>query len=634
MSARLTASEPIPTTRSERKGGGVPIPLRPSVSLTSYSAAGSPTLKASFSHSQRVPLSTSDAPPQGRISSPPIASISLPTYSNVAGDGEAGGRCGSLVLRSYRQLSFARTAANPSGVGSPICGSERSRSASLTSVSWMLKGANTLSNGMSSTHTRYLAITGHPVGLENYGNTCYYNSVIQLLYHCVPLRLRLLELHDIYASKKGGIGFDEKTPLYYLCALFATMHKLNNRPKQGGMTKLCDVVDPRPLLQCVCKLNSTFDNSMQQDAHEFAMFLLNNIMETEKKMMTDPKNRALFEEELKKKKSYAFWRKDKKKKSLAPGESLANTTQVDPRQMGAGGSLRDSLPDDVESSGGPAAPKPGVMPGLTPLESILKGMFCSLTACFSCGKVSTREELFMDLSVDTKQGCSLLHCLQHIGDQDYFYGKNKLRCGRCNELVCAAKRIYVQKLPQYALIVHLKRFWYDANREMYTKASDHVAVPTSMDLEEYETETSHENNPHEHGENRANLSNGFPNVEEENSKGEEETKESLNKASKESSAQGDGHRANLESIRHVMQSIARHKARFELTGFIAHRGQGVSIGHYFTCIRYNEQLWYCFDDKVVNIMTARDVQQFFGISSNLPNVVNTTAYILLYERVA
>ncbi|CCW71818.1 unnamed protein product [Phytomonas sp. Hart1] len=99
-------------------------------------------------------------------------------------------------------------------------------------------------------------------------------------------------------------------------------------------------------------------------------------------------------------------------------------------------------------------------------------------------------------------------------------------------------------------------------------------------------------------------------------------------------AGGDAPLAKLDAIRRTIHGIARQKARFELGGFIVHRGQGVSTGHYFTCVRYGPQLWYCFDDNAVHLMTARDVQQFFGVTSAGSNGVSTTAYILLYERVA
>ncbi|GMQ01598.1 hypothetical protein CsSME_00048178 [Camellia sinensis var. sinensis] len=53
-------------------------------------------------------------------------------------------------------------------------------------------------------------------GLENFGNTCYCNSVLQALYFCVPFREQLLEY---YANNKNP-GDAEENLLTCLADLF------------------------------------------------------------------------------------------------------------------------------------------------------------------------------------------------------------------------------------------------------------------------------------------------------------------------------------------------------------------------------------------------------------------------------
>lgn len=54
-------------------------------------------------------------------------------------------------------------------------------------------------------------------GLENYGNTCYCNSVLQALYFCKPFRKRLLE----YAGALDDNDDVRDTLLWALAELFA-----------------------------------------------------------------------------------------------------------------------------------------------------------------------------------------------------------------------------------------------------------------------------------------------------------------------------------------------------------------------------------------------------------------------------
>jgi len=54
-------------------------------------------------------------------------------------------------------------------------------------------------------------------GFENFGNTCYCNSVLQALYFCAPFRQRVLE----YAASLQGRSDVQETILTCLADLFA-----------------------------------------------------------------------------------------------------------------------------------------------------------------------------------------------------------------------------------------------------------------------------------------------------------------------------------------------------------------------------------------------------------------------------
>ncbi|AYU78507.1 ubiquitin hydrolase, putative [Leishmania donovani] len=561
--------------------------------------------------------------------------MEIPTYNTSTPTAVEDLSCSSPVLKSYRQHSFSHSKRDACLADSPNSpdmsvhgGASLSAGASEAPVAMSL--ATSFSPGAGSgspstaIHTKFLEITGHPLGLENYGNTCYCNSVIQLIYHCAPLRLRLLELYHVYLTKKGKSGFEEDTVLFQLCSLIAVMHKSNNRTKDKYPR---EKIAPKELLNCVRAKNEVFNNDMQQDAHEFTMFLLNDIWDTEQRIMADPANVNLFlkhETSMKKKGSLSFSWKHSKDKHISSHSHKEN--KLDKTTSAA------ATNSDAGANGGKAVDAQQPFSGeLTPLQVILQGQFGSLTACLECENVTAREEVFMDLSLETAQGTSLLRCLDHFGDPEYFWGKNKLRCEECKMPVRAAKTIHVQQLPQYALLIHLKRFQYDVKKQIFTKKADHVALPMQMDVEEYLTDPEVVEQSLRNKLARSQKNIGVDAV---SSTSGHNNSGSGQKDEANATSSTDTFKPASEEVRRKLRGVARHKARFELTGFVAHIGEGPNSGHYFTCVRYGPQLWRRFDDETVSTMAERDVKQYFGVPSDAVGVVTTTAYILLYERVA
>ncbi|EFJ24049.1 hypothetical protein SELMODRAFT_414775 [Selaginella moellendorffii] len=113
-------------------------------------------------------------------------------------------------------------------------------------------------------------------GLENFGNTCYCNSVLQALYFCIPFRDQLLD----YYGRIKTVGEAEENLLTCLADLFT---QINSQKKKTG------VIAPKRFVQRVKKQHELFRSYMHQDAHEFLNFLLNQLVEAlEKEAKSDP----------------------------------------------------------------------------------------------------------------------------------------------------------------------------------------------------------------------------------------------------------------------------------------------------------------------------------------------------------
>jgi len=103
-------------------------------------------------------------------------------------------------------------------------------------------------------------------GFENYGNTCYCNSVLQALYFCTAFREQLLSK----AIDVKGTSELEETLFSCLGELF---YNIDSQKKRSG------VIGPRKFVAKLRKENELFRGFMHQDAHEFLNYLLNEVAE-------------------------------------------------------------------------------------------------------------------------------------------------------------------------------------------------------------------------------------------------------------------------------------------------------------------------------------------------------------------
>uniref|UniRef100_A0A672KSA6 Ubiquitin carboxyl-terminal hydrolase n=1 Tax=Sinocyclocheilus grahami TaxID=75366 RepID=A0A672KSA6_SINGR len=323
-----------------------------------------------------------------------------------------------------------------------------------------------------------LKITGKSetgkTGLVNLGNTCYMNSIIQILFMATDFRRHVMSLH------LNGCN----TLMKKLQLLFAFLAHTQRA-----------AYSPRSFLEV--SRPPWFTAGSQQDCSEYLRFLLDRLHEEEKTLsalqVTSPKPE--------------------------PATTSAETLQAAASQPVAD---MPSHPDPVAANGD----------GRTLVERMFGGRLSTAIRCLQCHSLSEKEEPFTDLSLafcpsmskchgptdEHKSSSSVGPCQGAVngGSEssegsvkegagtrmerpvveptlsapdlvDYFLAPEILEnencyfCERCASLQRAKKVMQVVVAPEY-LILTLLRFSYDATCHVRRKILDNVGIPLHMSL--------------------------------------------------------------------------------------------------------------------------------------------------------
>lgn len=270
-------------------------------------------------------------------------------------------------------------------------------------------------------------VNEHFFGLINFGNTCYCNSVLQALYFCRPFREKVLAYKPLSKRKEN-----------LMTCLADLFNNIATQKKKTG------VIAPKKFVTRLRKENELFDNYMQQDAHEFLNYLLNTISE----ILQGEKQRE----------------KDKER------ERLGSISSVNSKASASSGYSSATMHSTYKTP-----PEP------TWVHDIFEGTLTNETRCLCCETVSSKDESFLDISVDVEQNTSISYCLKNFSCTETLCSEQKYFCETCGSKQEAQKRMKVKKLPQI-LALHLKRFKYVEQQQRFTKLSHRVTFPLQLRL--------------------------------------------------------------------------------------------------------------------------------------------------------
>ncbi|KAL9538200.1 hypothetical protein MBANPS3_011117 [Mucor bainieri] len=204
--------------------------------------------------------------------------------------------------------------------------------------------------------------------------------------------------------------------------------KISQNKKKNG------VIAPVNFINKVKKENELFRSSMHQDAHEFLNYTLNTIAEDVQKYQ----------------------------------QKVADES----------GSKQGSINSDSQTD---STAGTGQNPKNTWVHQLFEGVFSNETKCLSCETVTSRDECFMDLSIDVEMNSSITSCLRQFSASETLCHKNKYFCDVCSGLQEAERRMKIKKLPNI-LALHLKRFKYQEQLQKYIKLTYRVVFPFELRL--------------------------------------------------------------------------------------------------------------------------------------------------------
>lgn len=213
--------------------------------------------------------------------------------------------------------------------------------------------------------------------------------------------------------------------------------------------------------------------------------------------------------------------------------------------------------------------------------NLFQGIITNETKCLSCESVTSKDESFLDLSIDIPPGegaHSLTFSLNNFSKLETLIHQNKFYCNTCLSLQEAIKTIKLKKTPE-VLIINLKRFKYDDKLDRMVKLFDSILYPLKLRLFNTTSESSTEDGA--------------------------DAGHDPNEAPKEN----DGF------------------SLFGLYALVVHIGGGPMHGHYVALCKCQAGLWFLFDDETVELVDESYVLRFFGDGPGL-----SSAYILFYEK--
>ncbi|KAI9802185.1 MAG: hypothetical protein M1825_002905 [Sarcosagium campestre] len=421
-------------------------------------------------------------------------------------------------------------------------------------------------------------------GMENFGTTCYCNSVIQCLYYSVAFREHILNFPIRSPAETVRDALDDAARKNAASAPTANGAATSSSPLKTALAnnpisparKTLPAASPgqaprpeekpdapeykkRHAMMAGPVLSMDYENAKNHGVPESLFASLKDIFEAivAHQSRTGVISPLKFLENLKR--DYEMFRSSAHQDAHEFFNLLLNDVM---ESVGKANKSVDETLAKVHSEV-PASLVPNgqaTAGGRSWVHELFEGTLTSETRCLTCENVSQRDEPFLDLSVDLDEHSSVTSCLRKFSEEEMLCERNKFHCDVCNGLQEAEKRMKIKRLPRI-LALHLKRFQYTEDLQRLQKLFHRVVYPYHLRL--FNTTDDAENSDR----------------------------------------------------------------LYELYAVVVHIGGGPYHGHYVSIIKTEGRGWLLFDDEMVEPVDKSFVQNFFGDRPGL-----ACAYVLFYQE--
>lgn len=296
---------------------------------------------------------------------------------------------------------------------------------------------NSTTNGTPQVNLSPLQIASKEftTGLQNLGNTCYMNCIIQCLAGTSALSLAFVDgSYKRYINVNSKLGYKGVLAQRF-ADLVQTMYKDN-----------VSSVGPTALKYFSGTVRDIFRGSEQQDCQEFLTFILDGLHEDLNYSGDKDRLKELTEAE------------ERRREDMSV--RVASTIEWE-RYLKSDFSL---------------------------IVDIMQGQYQSKLTCLTCGQTSTTYNAFSTLSLPiplSSSRASLYDCFDLFTADEVLEGDDAWFCSNCKTHRHAAKKLRISRLPS-VLIVHLKRFHQGGRRNGPHKLETFVTYPVqNLDLTRY-----------------------------------------------------------------------------------------------------------------------------------------------------